>query len=91
MDQLQVCIILNSHPDQSEFWDSPSGQAVLAVAKEHNLQRSVSNPYAAQVEREAMGTDINDLDFYPCRHEDAPSLQSADLWGTGEGQYHGLI
>ena len=23
--------------------------------------------------------------------EDTPSIQSADLWGTGEGQYHGII
>jgi hypothetical protein len=23
--------------------------------------------------------------------EDTPCIQSADLWGTGEGQYHGLI
>ncbi len=24
-------------------------------------------------------------------HEDSPSIQSADLYGTGEGRYHGLI
>ncbi|WP_176331495.1 hypothetical protein [Burkholderia vietnamiensis] len=23
--------------------------------------------------------------------EDTPSIQSADIWGTGEGRYHGLI
>lgn len=23
--------------------------------------------------------------------EDMPSIQSADLWGTGHGQYHGII
>lgn len=23
--------------------------------------------------------------------EDSPSLQSANLWGTGEGKYHGII
>lgn len=23
--------------------------------------------------------------------EDTPALQSADLWGTGEGRYHGII
>lgn len=23
--------------------------------------------------------------------EDTPCLQSADLWGTGEGRYHGII
>lgn len=23
--------------------------------------------------------------------EDSPCIQSADFWGTGEGQYHGVI
>ena len=23
--------------------------------------------------------------------EDTPCIQSADLWGTGEGQFHGII
>ncbi|OXS89471.1 hypothetical protein [Pandoraea apista] len=23
--------------------------------------------------------------------EDTPCIQSADIWGTGEGQYHGFI
>lgn len=23
--------------------------------------------------------------------EDSPRVQSADLWGTGEGQFHGII
>jgi hypothetical protein len=58
-------------------------------ASEEAFQRAVNDAvadavsdaeYDAACEREAFG--------YP---EDTPCLQSADLWGTGEGQYHGVI
>ena len=41
---------------------------------------AVGRDREAAEEREAFG--------YP---EDTPSLQSCDMWGTGEGRYHGVI
>lgn len=40
----------------------------------------------AQAEQDA----AQEAEMYGDR-EDSPSIQSADLYGTGEGRYHGLI
>jgi hypothetical protein len=40
----------------------------------------VDAEFDAACEREAFGIP-----------EDSPCIQSADVWGTGEGQYHGVI
>jgi ribosome modulation factor len=36
-------------------------------------------------------TDRQDFDDEADYPDDTPTLQSADLWGTGEGRHHGII
>lgn len=87
MTNLEVVIALNSHPKNSPFWDSNSGQEILRIADFEGFHRTVSNRYASIVEREAMGATDDDGD----EHDDTSCIQSADIYGTGEGQFHGLI
>ena len=62
---------------EGEYADEAEFQA--AVDEETNNQVDEWEIEAAQ-DREMFG--------YP---EDTPCIQSADMWGTGEGQYHGVI
>lgn len=52
-------------------------QAAVDIATEEEIQEAQAD---AAFERDLYGIP-----------EDSPCLQSADLWGTGEGQYHGII
>lgn len=44
--------------------------------------------YVQQDEDESEVIDYGDDKEVP---EDTPSIESADLWGTGEGRHHGII
>ncbi len=62
---------------EGEYANEAEFQSAVADAVREAVQDAERD---AAEEREIFGSP-----------EDSPSIQSADLWGTGEGQYHGVI
>lgn len=62
---------------EGEYRDEAAFQAAVDQATIEQVEEAERE---VAEEREAFG--------YP---DDTPRIQSADIWGTGEGQYHGLI
>lgn len=59
------------------------------VCSEADREATVADWVAdALAEAEQQAAEDRELYGIP---EDTPSVQNADLWGTGEGRYHGVI
>jgi hypothetical protein len=73
--------------------------AEAAASFDQDLAAGVSEPHERESYIEAWVSDgLADAEYEAAEEreafglpEDTPSLQSADLWGTGEGRYHGII
>ncbi|MFN9470903.1 hypothetical protein [Acidovorax sp.] len=68
---------MRAEAEEGEFANEDAFQAAVDAAVQDEVAEAERD--AAQ-EREMFGGP-----------EDTPSIQSADLYGTGEGRYHGLI
>lgn len=68
-----------------DFNDALADGVYVESEREARIEEWVSDSLR-DCERESS----EDRDFYGIP-EDTPCMQNADLWGTGEGRYHGLI
>lgn len=65
----------------SAYEGEHANEAAFQEAVDAAVSDEVSEAeYAAACDRAEMGIS-----------EDSPCIQSADLWGTGEGRYHGVL
>lgn len=78
----------NPHPQETPNWsDWYEGWMYQHKNPLFPLDASEEDSLLAKEDSEDYEKYMDDRDC----PEDTPSIQSADLWGTGEGKYHGII
>lgn len=85
MDAVRYALKIRPRIESEMRADAYEGQyaderAFQAAVDDVVADEVVDAQYEAAHERELFGLP-----------EDTPCIQSADIWGTGEGQYHGFI